>query len=68
MIAIQKIRLSVVSDFGVGVWDDLEKCEISRPDILSQLSPEYNVQNNTIYLKTTFVRMGCGVEVDHGEG
>ncbi len=36
MMAIQKILLSVVSKFVVGVWDGLDACEISRPEILSQ--------------------------------
>ncbi len=40
MMAIQKI-LSVVSKFVVGVWDGLDACEISRPEILSQSAPGY---------------------------
>ncbi len=42
MMAIQKILLSVVSKFVVGVWDGLDACEISRPKILSQSAPEAN--------------------------
>ncbi len=41
MMAIQKILLSVVSKFVVGVWDGLDECEISRPKILSQSTPVY---------------------------
>ncbi len=40
MMAIQKILLSVVSKFVVGVWDGLDACEISRPEILSQSAPD----------------------------
>ncbi len=38
MIAIQKKKkgLAVVSDFVVGVWDGLDECEISLPEMLSQ--------------------------------
>ncbi len=39
MMAIQKILLSVFSKFVVGVWDGLDECEISRPEILSQSAP-----------------------------
>ncbi len=39
MMAIQKILLSMVSKFVVGVWDGLDACEISRPEILSQSCP-----------------------------
>ncbi len=39
MMAIQKILLSMVSKFVVGVWDGLDACEISRPEILSQSTP-----------------------------
>ncbi len=39
MMAIQKILLSVVSKFVVGVCDGLDACEISRPEILSQSTP-----------------------------
>ncbi len=39
MMAIQKILLSVVSKFVVDVWDGLDACEISRPEILSQSAP-----------------------------
>ncbi len=39
MMAIQKILLFVVSKFVVGVWDGLDACEISRPEILSQSTP-----------------------------
>ncbi len=39
MMAIQKILLSVVSKCVVGVWDGLDECEISRPEILSQSAP-----------------------------
>ncbi len=42
MMAIQKILLSVVSKFVVGVWDGLDACEISRPEILSQSAPGYH--------------------------
>ncbi len=41
MMAIQKILLSVVSKFVVGVWDGLDACEISRPEILSQSAPAW---------------------------
>ncbi len=34
MMAIQKI-----SKFVVGVWDGLDACEISQPEILSQSAP-----------------------------
>ncbi len=43
MMAIQKILLSVVSKFVVGVWDGLDACEISRPEILSQFAPDCDV-------------------------
>ncbi len=33
---IQKILLSVVSNFVVGLWDGLDEWVISRPEILSQ--------------------------------
>ncbi len=39
MMTIQKILLSVVSKFVVGVWDGLDACEISRPETLSQSAP-----------------------------
>ncbi len=39
MMAIQKILLSVVSKFVVGVCDGLDACEISRPEILPQSAP-----------------------------
>ncbi len=39
MMVIQKILLSVVSKFVVGVWEGLDACEISRPEILSQSAP-----------------------------
>ncbi len=39
MMAIQKILLSVVSKFVVGVCDGLDACEISRPEIMSQSAP-----------------------------
>ncbi len=39
MMAIQKILLSVVSKFVVGVCDGLDECEISRPEILPQSTP-----------------------------
>ncbi len=32
-------RISVVSEFVVGVWDGLDECEISLPEILSQSCP-----------------------------
>ncbi len=41
MMAIQKILLSAVSKCVVGVWDGLDACEISRPEILSQSTPGY---------------------------
>ncbi len=41
MMAIQKILLSVVSKFVVGVCDGLDACEISRPEIMSQSAPGY---------------------------
>ncbi len=43
MMVIQKILLSVVSNFVVGLWDGLDECEISRPEILSQSAPVYNM-------------------------
>ncbi len=42
MMAIQKILLSVVSKFVVGVCDGLDACEISRPEIMSQFAPAVN--------------------------
>ncbi len=42
MMAIQKILLSVVSKFVVGVWDGLDESEISRPEILSQSVPVHS--------------------------
>ncbi len=39
MMAIQKILLCVVSKFVLGVWDGLNACEISQPEILSQSAP-----------------------------
>ncbi len=39
MMAIQNILLSVISKFVVGVWDGLDACEISQPEILSQSAP-----------------------------
>ncbi len=42
MMAIQKILLSVVSKFVVGVCDGLDACEISRPEIMSQSTPACN--------------------------
>ncbi len=42
MMAIQKILLSMVSKCVVGVWDGLDACEISRPEILSQSAPVSN--------------------------
>ncbi len=39
MMAIQKILLSVVSKCVVSVWDGLDACEISRPEVLSQSAP-----------------------------
>ncbi len=41
MMAIQKILLSVVSKFVVGLWDGLDVCEISRPENLSQSAPAH---------------------------
>ncbi len=38
---IQKILLSVVSNFVVGLWDGLDECDISWPEILSQSAPVY---------------------------
>ncbi len=35
----KKLGLSVVSEFVVGVWDGLDECEISLPEILSQSCP-----------------------------
>ncbi len=40
MMAIQKILLSVVSKFVVGVCDGLDACVISRPEIMSQSAPD----------------------------
>ncbi len=37
-MAIKK-GLSVFSEFLVGVWDGLDECEISLPEILSQSGP-----------------------------
>ncbi len=34
-----KKGLSVLSEFVVGVWDGLDECEISLPEILSQSCP-----------------------------
>ncbi len=45
MMAIQKILLSVVSEFVVGVWDGLDACKISRPEILSQSAPATGSRN-----------------------
>ncbi len=44
MMDIQKISLSVVSKFVVGVWDGLDACEISRSEILSQSAPGNDLQ------------------------
>ncbi len=41
IMAIQKILLSVVSKFVVGICDGLDACEISRPEILPQSAPVY---------------------------
>ncbi len=42
-MAIQKKKkkkgLSVVSEFVVGVWDGLDECQISLPEMLSQSCP-----------------------------
>ncbi len=43
MMAIQKILLSMVSKFVVGVWDGLDEIEISRPEILSQSAPDLDI-------------------------
>ncbi len=53
MMAIQKILLSVVSKFVVGVCDGLDACEISRPEIMSQSAPGsggYAQVRNTMFL------------------
>ncbi len=43
-MAIQEKKgLSVVSEFVVGVWDGLDECEISLPEILSQSALFYTV-------------------------
>ncbi len=47
MMVIQKILLSVVSKFVLGLWDGLDECEISRPQILSQSTSAYlAIMNN----------------------
>ncbi len=56
MMAIQKISLSVVSKFVVGVWDGLDECEISRPEIMSQSAPV------TIYI---MLRTSCVVHLEN---
>ncbi len=42
MMAIQKILLSGFK-IVVGVWDGLDESEISRPEILFQSAPAFNV-------------------------
>ncbi len=55
MMAIQKILLSMVSKFVVGVWDGLDACEISRPEILSQSAPGCdNSEGNSISIFVCF--------------
>ncbi len=55
MMAIQKILLSMVSKFVVGLCDGLDACEISRPEILSQSAP---VQKGVVSLfLLSFFRM-----------
>ncbi len=39
VMAIQIIGLFVVSQFVVGVYDGLDECEISQPEIASQSGP-----------------------------
>ncbi len=51
MMAIQKILLSVISKFVVGVWDGLDVCEISRPEILSQSAPVYRALDCDHFLR-----------------
>ncbi len=51
MMAIQKILLSVISKFVVGVWDGLDACEISRPEILSQSAPVYGALDCDHFLR-----------------
>ncbi len=51
MMAIQKILLSVISKFVVGVWDGLDACEISRPEILSQSAPVYRALDCDHFLR-----------------
>ncbi len=51
MMAIQKILLSMVSKCVVGVWDGLDACEISRPEILSQSAPAgINITDESIII------------------
>ncbi len=33
-----------VSEFVVGVWDGLDECEISQPEILSQSAPAFHFE------------------------
>ncbi len=49
MMAIQKILLSVVSKFVVGVCDGLDACEISRPEIMSQSAPVMGLTRRETY-------------------
>jgi len=39
VMAIQKVGLSVILKFVVGVWDGLDECSISQPEIVSQSGP-----------------------------
>ncbi len=60
MMAIQKILLSVVSKFVVGVCDGLDACEISRPEILPQSAPVYGL----ILLPNVESRVGRYISCD----
>ncbi len=39
-------RVVHVSEFDVDVWDGLDECEISRPEILSQFAPDLAIVLN----------------------
>ncbi len=47
MVIQNNILLSVFSIFVVGLWDGLDECEISRPDILSQSAHGYLLEIRT---------------------
>ncbi len=46
-------RVVHVSECVVGVWDGLDECEISRPEILSQSAPAYNDSKRALILFST---------------